>query len=461
MTLTKLLGGLLLLTVALSVGGGCARSTPFGADLLDDQIADYAFTDTLTVRCTVLPEDDIITGNFTGTTVLCGTLNDPQFGKTTIDLYTGLSFDKTNIDYANTRIDSVVMFLKYQSASVYGDTTLKHTLRVFQLQDSLKYFKEYYSTENLVATDEVGSVTFFPKPNKKDSIAPTLKGPVLRFKLKDSFGQTIRQLSADSATRANEVTFANKIKGLKLTCAPDDMGTGAMMAFNLNDDSYSFIRVFYVKDTTKMTADYIFSGNSLTLNKFMHISHNYDNTPVKDKIGAAGDELMYLQGSRGLQVRVELPYASKLDNIVVNKAELVLTAKDADPASMALPAQLLMTEALNGLALTRNDTLTFKALLSQLVRIPISDVLRSSDASYALFGGQPVKETVNGTSVTRYRLNMTKRFQSTVDETSSDPSKHIFYINVQPQRTSPARAILYGPKSTVFPAKLELKYTRL
>ena len=34
-------------------------------------------------------------------------------------------------------------------------------------------------------------------------------------------------------------------------------------------------------------------------------------------------------------------------------------------------------------------------------------------------------------------------------------------LNAEPQRYSARRAVLYGPKSTVFPAKLILKYTKV
>ena len=451
-----------LLTVALATWMSCTRSTPFGADLLDDQVADYAFTDTMTLKCSLQYEEDIITGNVTGATMLCGEVTDPQFGKTKIDLYTGMTFNKTDLNLNGARVDSVVLFLKYRPSAVYGDTTKFQTLRVFQLEDSVRYGKEYLSTEKLPAGQELGSLHFSPKPNKKDSIAPTLKAALVRVKLDRNFGETLKDLSLDSLTRVKESVFAQKIKGLKITSTADaGADPGTMLAFDLSDKSFSFVRLYYMKDTSRLTADYIFSGNLLTLGKFVNIEHDYGNAPFKDKIGAPADEFFYVQGARGLQIKVELPYVANLNNIVVNKAELVLTAKDPANAFLPLPDQLFLTEALNGRVLISSDSLTIKGLLSNLWRIPTNDVTRSTDANYSIFGGQPAKETINGVSVSRYRLNLSKRLQTAVDDTSGDPSKHIFFVNVFPQRTSVAGAVLYGPKNAAFPAKLELKYTRI
>lgn len=451
-----------LLIAALATWVSCTRSTPFGADLLDDQVADYAYTDTMTLKCSLQYEEDIITGNVTGSTMLCGEVTDPQFGKTKVDLYTGMTFNKTDLNLNGARVDSVVLFLKYKASAVYGDTTQIQTLKVFQLADSVQYGKEYFSTEKLAAGAELGSLRFFPKPNKKDSIAPTLKAALVRVKLDRNFGETLKDISLDSLSRVKESLFAQKIKGLKITTAPDGGATpGAMLAFDLSDKAYSFVRLYYMKDTSRLTADYIFSGNIRTLGKFANIEHDYSNAPFKDKIGAPADELFYVQGGRGLQIKVELPYAAKLDNIVVNKAELVLTAKDPVNPLLPLPSQLFLTEPLNGRVLISSDSLTIKGLLSNLWRIPTVDVTRSTDANYSIFGGQPAKETVNGVSVSRYRLNLSERLQTVIDDTSGDPSKHVFFVNVFPQRTSVAGAVLYGPKSASFPAKLELKYTRI
>lgn len=451
-----------LLAVALATWVSCTRSTPFGADLLDDQVADYAFTDTLTLKCSLQYEENIITGNVTGSTMLCGEVTDPQFGKTKIDLYSGLTFNKTDLNLNGARVDSVVLFLKYKTSAVYGDTTQIQTLKVFQLEDSVRYGKEYLSTEKLPAGTELGSLRFLPKPNKRDSISPTVKTAVVRVKLDRNFGETLKDLSLDSLTRVKESVFAQKIKGLKIISSADGGVTpGAMLAFDLSDKTASFIRLYYMKDTSRLSADYIFSGNSLTLGKFVNIEHDYSNTAFKDKIGAAAEDFFYVQGAGGLQIKVELPYASKLDNIIVNKAELVLTAQDPANPLLPIPGQLFLTESLNGRVLISSDSLTIKGLLSHVWRIPTSDVTRSTDANYSIFGGQPTKETINGTMVSRYRLNLSERLQAAIDDTTGDPSKHIFFVNVFPQRTSTAGVVLHGPKSTTFPAKLELKYTRI
>ena len=64
-------------------------------------------------------------------------------------------------------------------------------------------------------------------------------------------------------------------------------------------------------------------------------------------------------------------------------------------------------------------------------------------------------------TVDRYRLTLSRRFQYMVDNTSGDIKDQTLFINVYPQSRSASRAVLYGPKSATFPAKLALKFTRV
>ena len=94
-----------------------------------------------------------------------------------------------------------------------------------------------------------------------------------------------------------------------------------------------------------------------------------------------------------------------------------------------------------------------------------SDVLYSigsaGNLGFSRFGGFPEDEIINGTLVERYRLNLSDRFQAMVDDTSNDIKNKTLYINITPQSRLAQRLILYGPKNTTYPAKLELKYTRI
>ena len=54
-----------LLIAALALVAPCNKPSPFGADLLDDQLADYAFSDSVSLRCSIVREDSVLTSDRT------------------------------------------------------------------------------------------------------------------------------------------------------------------------------------------------------------------------------------------------------------------------------------------------------------------------------------------------------------------------------------------------------------
>jgi len=152
----------------------------------------------------------------------------------------------------------------------------------------------------------------------------------------------------------------------------------------------------------------------------------------------------------GLRMKIEIPYANFLDNIAVNDAHLVLTMASVpgDNALLTPADQLVFTES-------SGDTLY---LFSSDVNYSLTP---TGTGGFDVFGGMPLDETDNGVDLTRYRLALSQRLQDMVDETTGDIKKKTIYLNVYPQNRSARRAIFYGPKSTTYPAKIALKYTRL
>ena len=182
----------------------------------------------------------------------------------------------------------------------------------------------------------------------------------------------------------------------------------------------------------------------------MQFQHDYTGTAAGQQIGKVNPQLLYLQGMGGLKLKLEIPNADRLENIAVNKAELVFTVADqsGDPVSLTPAGQLVATEL-------RGDT----------VYSLISDVLYSLGTTltggFGGFGGQPEIEVINSANVNRYRMTITQRFQDMVDDSSGNIKNRTLYISVYSQRGSAMRSVLYGPGNTSFPVKLELKYTRI
>jgi hypothetical protein len=438
----------MLLLTGLFIWMACSKPTAFGSGLLENAVADYAFTDTLTVNCTVLREDSVISSDLTstGNYFLCGELNDPIFGKSTSEIYTlikesTLSLDYSSVNYTNYHLDSLVMYLELAPAGVYGDTTAMQTIHVFQCDTAIDPAKTYYSNASYVASKEIGTTTFFPRPNtKRDSISgKTTKGSFVRVPINTDFANMLLQIDSLKATIDTE--FFKVVRGLKITTSANST-PGAMVAFNLNDQAFSFMRMYYKKDgdTTRRTSDYYFGGN-----KFCRYTHSYNGTIAGQQIGKKSDNLMYVQGMTGLKVRVDIPYAHKLTGIAVNEAKLVLGSFDPGSSPWLLPAnQLVFTQ--------KQGDSTY--VLTNDVIYSLGSALTGG---FAQFGGFPMAESHNGVAMSVYHLRLNDRLQKTI----AGKLDSTVFINVWTQNRSPMRAVLGGPKNTTFPAKLALKYTKL
>ena len=440
---------LLCTALGLFLEYSCSKPTPFGADLLDDEIADYQYADSLTLRCTLVPEDSLVTSDLTSTAdyLLCGQLFDPVFGKSQSDIYTQIRLATLGPNFKNGVVDSIILFLRYDAPGFYGDTLQAQTLRVHRLGQNamLHWSKEYYSNNTLETAEQIGELAnFLPKPNTGRTLFDTVsKAPYIRIPLENAFGQEL--LNLDSVTLASDTLFWKKVRGLRFS-AESQGNPGAMMAFDLNNSSFSRIRLYYKRDTVAGTFDFTFLGG----NKFTHYSHDYTGSTVEPYLNQKADDRLFVQGMGGLRLKVEIPYANLLDDIAINKAELELTVETlpGDNPLLRNAAQLVFTESVGDTTVTLTSDVIYS----------LGPTLNSG---FGAFGGFPGAETDQGVSVQRYRLTLTQRFQDMVDNASGDIKGQTVYLNVYPQSRSAMRAIFYGPKSPVFPAKLALKYTKV
>jgi len=445
------LAGMLML--ALALWAGCKEPTALGAQLLGNEAGDYVFTDTLSLRCTIQREDSSLTSdrNSTAEYFLCGELRDPIFGQSSSQIYAqmlGETFNP-NFDTNKQAFDSIVLYLRYATPRFYGDTLQPHTLQVLRLADgsSIKPSQDYYSTASFVATEEIGRLdNFMPKPSKQDTLFEGIKGAYLRVVLSPSFGAELFTL--DSAFYALDTVFLNKFRGLKIVCTTGGGIPGSMLAFDLNATTLSRMRLFYhdIVDTTRRDFDYFFEG----ANKFTHFDHQHSGSDAGNLIGQLATDRLYVQGMQGIRVKIELPTANLLDNIAINRAQLVLTvAEEENPMLLGLASQLYLAQL--------REDLTFDFT---------SDVYHSFgnnlNGGFFGFGGMPKKVIENGTTVTQYRLALSELLQHMTDDNqSTDTKNRTVYLSVFPRSRTANRVVLYGPTSTEYPAKVEVTYTKV
>lgn len=442
---------LFVLCLAGAVWSACNKPTPFGADLLEDQKADFAFTDTFTLQFYLEREDSVQTSDPTSVAsfMFCGHLDDPYFGKATSDIYTQLKLSGLNPDFSNAELDSVILYLSYSASGVYGDTLIPQTFEVHRLLDTVFDRRAYFSNQNMRTGDQVGLLSgYMPQPRTRatllDSTGP--QAAYLRIPLSQSFGEEIMGL--DSLSLASDSLFGSALRGLRLRTKAAS-APGAMLAFDLNNANFSFVRLYFTKDDTlSRTFDLFFRGT----NKFEGYSHDYSGTPVEGLIGQPLQDRLYLQGISGLRVKTVIPYANVPEQVVVNKAELRFTIEPlpGDFDALKPAAQLVLTRpATDGTLVLTPDVayaLSFDSPLPGLLD----------------FGGYPKPEMVQDNPVEQYQMLLSAHFQNMIRDTSTvDLSRRTLYLSVYTQRSSAMRSALYGPSSGIYAPKLLLKYTRL
>ena len=433
---------LLTTTILLFVGillFSCTKTTPFGAELLDDQLAELSSGE-LPVICTVEQDDNLVTADRNGaySYFLCGELRDPDFGYSRSEIFTHITH-VSNTNLVGTRFDSAFLILPYDVVGIYGDTTINQMLRVQMLTDSISNSKDYRAGDTLIAGEDIATMTFLPRPRTLEKILDTastaVKAAHLKVPITQAFGE--RLLAVDSVSMTNKFLFWDKIKGLKISSTAAS-APGAMLAFDLNSTN-CFLRLYYTKDTTHYYINYNMGGSG---NKFMHFTHDYTGTPAAAAMAATNPDLLYVKGMQGLRLKVEFPTAPDLENILINKAELEFTALNA---TTALPEAAQIA------------TFDHPTDSTYVVTDDVAYSLNASSGGFEYFGGIP--EAENGTN--KYRLTLTKRFQDIVDSKSNDPKDRTVYIFVYPRQLYAGRAVLGGVNHPQYPLKMKVKYTKL
>ena len=427
----------------------CTKPTPFGAELLDGQIADFEGEE-VAVNCTVELQDTLVSADRTSSFpyFLCGRVNDPEFGATTSEIYS--LFRPLDVpQYGDAVVDSIYLVLPYSTSGFYGDTMTPQTIRVLQLATEMDFNKAYRTCDTIATQAELGRLeNFMPRPrtNKKflDTAASASKLPYLKIPLDISFGNLLKGI--DSVTMRNPITFHPIVKGIKIESSLPSGGTGAMMSFVLNSTN-CFIRLHYTKGGKQLKVDYRMTWTSTDqqMSKFMHIEHEYAGTPAFTSVGQINPALLYLQGMAGLRMKLEFPLAPNLNNVLINKAELQFFANN--PTLYPVATQIL--------ALTQNSSKVFSRISDANYSLQLND-------SYSLFGGRPQKVS---TDLVKYQMTLTDHFQSIAKDTTGDLMKRSLYLNFEAsdnaQLLIPSRTIIYGPGDATYPLKVRIKYTKL
>lgn len=430
----------------------CVDPTDVGSELLEGDQVGVDYTDTLTLQTSSFIGDTLTT--YSPTTLLSsylfGQMEDPVFGKTRASIYTQARLQRTlsgayqSFDFSGATLDSIVLVLVYDSAGYYGNVSQTYGMDVLELDESLDNDASYNSDRGF-ATKPVllGSREFVPRYDSLEVInysnddADTVKvAPHLRIPLSTELG--LRLLQYDTTVYKNDSTFLEAFKGLHLKPGTT---TNGVLSFNILS-AFSGIHLFYTKNAKK--EQYVFAFNNFGVTTAQY-EHDYTDAPVEPYLNDAslGGEYTFVQGMRGVYTKITLPHVEELENIIINKAELIVTVAylGNDNAQVFTPADQL-------LLFTRNSSGKLKEIDDVALGLAVSGLNE-------IFGGVLEKGT-NG-QPSRYKMNLTAHFQQMIKGEEINE----IYLVVRFGARRADRVTLCGAEHPTYPMQLKLTYTKL
>ncbi len=455
----------LYLTVMLVLAlAACNDSSDIGSELIQGNLSDIVYTDTVTIEATTITQEseivytDVVANQ--PSNYLFGKLDSPIFGTAESSIYTeirmisGFNSSSQEVIFdslAFATFDSLVLSLEYDDFRIYGDTLLPQSLEVFRLSEGMDNDATYYSDQDFATfTTPIGSISgFLPTPTQQyELVEPrgisdfdTTLVRTLRVPLDPSLAMEL--MNYDSTTFANSENFLTAFQGIKIV---PGVGNQAMLGFALNS-TQTYIKLYYQLNGVPRSLRFVVDAFST---KFNHFNHDYTGSFVEPYIDDAsqGEDLIFTQGMSGVRTKVEFPYIQDLGDVSVNNAELELTFASDVPM---------------------NDTSLYD-LPSRLVLSYIDengDTKYITDANAALstgdlssFGGSQSEEDDNGTYIIKYRMNLSAYIQDIIDNSDGDLTNDAMYIDVYLKNQYANWVVLYGTQHPQYRAKLNLAYTR-
>ncbi len=300
------LASLLLFVISCDDPDLYELTSPKGNNLFD-----YNYTDTTTVKLRTIREDSIRSDEFTKD--LIGAYSDAIIGKVKASVFANLRLPNTEVNWGDSpEFDSVIINIKYSDKDdFFGNINDEVTFNVYEITDSIFRDSVYYSNANIKYNSlKIGS--FNGKLNPTDSTS-------ISFALSQDFGQKIFNASKDILSD-NEL-FSEFLKGIAIIPEYPVSNGGSIVYFLLNDDS-SNITVYY---NDSLNYKFQFNNYSARISKF---EHDYAGTDIETQLQnpqSFYDEV-YLQPLSGVKLQVDLPYLKNLIDsgmVVIHKAELI------------------------------------------------------------------------------------------------------------------------------------------
>jgi len=433
----------------------CTNPSSIGTDFIGTDLISVTTVDSLSVRTkTVSPGPiNVYQGQANLSRYLSGNLNDDYFGSSRSEIFGQLRVRDNTRNFNNSSIDSVVLSLRYDSTSFYGNWKNEEIdIQVFRLTESIDAEAEYTSDVSFMTeADPIGErMGFKAEPSKPVIIEFETDGeidtvaiaPQLRIPIDISIGEEI--LAYDSLPLSNNEVFLESFKGVKLAIESQN----SMLAFRLITPETRMIIYYRNEDNDPAEMNLSFTDRSAVIPRF---SHEYENSEVEAFIEQQdlGDSLIFTQSMAGVEAQIELPDLSDYDNLALNHASLSFTIAPDLPGNLTnlFPPARQLTGV-------RSDE--EEDLLLIIDAILAESQAGSQEFLQETFGGFLKEEQLEDGNVRQHYDLFITQFVQRVRKGEVEP---IFRIRPRLKNVSAGRSILLGPGHSEFPMKLTLVFS--
>ncbi len=412
----------------------CADPDKIGLDLQPtSEIPVVGTIDTFDIQTYTVKEDSLVMyatykNSIEAPTLYLGSLDDPNVGKSFGGFASQVRVGNTIVSGTSgtfgsvTNPDSIVLSLAYKS--YVGDTTLKHSISVYELTESLANDSTYYSgrvfNKSMLPIGHIDD--FIPNFTDSISINGVNLAPHLRIPLYQSFGNKIMTATSTQLEAGNFLSF---IKGIVVV---DSVENGGCMITMYSNSTLNRLTLYYTVGTTPTSYEFVIDGN-VVRTSFFH--HEYNS----DYLDTLSDVSIVTQSMAGLKTKCKIVDLSKLyanGKVAIASAKVKFVTKTGTIDGKYVQHNNLLL--LGSDSLGKNTTFI--------------DALESS--SY--FGGSYDQAT------TSYTFNIARYLQRTLTNVVDKGQKDYgFYLIAGGSTSNAQRTVLEGGSSV----KLIVTYTKV
>jgi len=425
-----------ILCIILLAFSACKHDDTIGTSIIpENSKPQLGYSESYTPKCITVKEDSLRSDELPNAIV--GICEDITFGKAINAFSFQLELPSNSLDFGNNPIlDSVVLRLSYEGS--YGTLEDNSGLKLYvhEVEDRLYKDSVYYSNKSLTYNSLELGVANLTGINIEDSVPVNgvNTAPHLRIRIDSLFGQDILNKSGGTELADNE-SFFDYFMGFHIR--PDTTQGNAMLYLSLNNIATGLSLYYHTDDSSGMEIEFKVDNEAATHGYFYH---NFNGSEAKYALNNPdiinGDSLLYLQSNAGLKAKLDLGALDSLNNVVINKAELVLTINDAYTSnSFGLPERLICL-AIDSLG--------------------ANDFISDQFESYAYYGGELFNTTLNGQSVSQYKFNLALHVQEVINK---EKANNGIYLLTYPSNEVSDKVILKGNQTLGI--KLNLTYTNI